>query len=295
MYHYAKSGKKKRQRRRLLAACFVLTGLWAAALTYLAAEQGLLPRSFTGQKPKATLVYHGACLEVSAGQTAEAALGSLGLVLTREDVTSFSPDTVLSPGAVFTVELHQSRQEVYTLAIPPETEYCIDNTLPWGQEAVLVAGVPGEMQCTARVNYVNGLETHREVTDRQLLSPAQNQIIALGTREEPMVSAGSGYLWLPEGQMLTYNHTATVEATGFTGTDAGAIPDACPGTVAVDPAFIAPGTRLCIVSADGSFLYGLSQARAGEAMQGTRVDLYFSTAEESAAFGRQLCTVYFLG
>ena len=295
MYHYAKSGKKKRQRRRLLSACFVLTGLWAAALTYLAAEQGLLPRSFTGQKPKATLVYHGACLEVSAGQTAEAALGSLGLVLTREDVTSFSPDTVLSPGAVFTVELHQSRQEVYTLAIPPETEYCIDNTLPWGQEAVLVAGVPGEMQCTARVNYVNGLETHREVTDRQLLSPAQNQIIALGAREEPMVSAGSGYLWLPEGQMLTYTHTATVEATGFTGTDAGAIPDACPGTVAVDPAFIAPGTRLCIVSADGSFLYGLSQARAGEAMQGTRVDLYFSTAEESAAFGRQVCTVYFLG
>ena len=295
MYHYAKSGKRKRQRSRLLAACFVLTGLWAAALTYLAWEQGLLPRSFPAQKPMATLVYHGANLEVPAGQTAQAALESLGLALTAEDVTSFSPDTVLSPGAAFTVERRQSRQEVYTLAIPPETEYFVDNTLPWGQEAVLVAGIPGEMRCTARVDYVNGLETHREVTDRQLLSPAQNEIIALGTREEPLVSAGSGYLWLPEGRMLTYTHTAAVEATGFTGTDAGAIPDACPGTVAVDPAFIAPGTRLCVVSADGSFLYGISQARAGEAMQGARGDLYFSTAEESAAFGRRLCTVYFLG
>ena len=273
----------------------MLTCLWAAALAYLAAEQGLLPRSFPAQKPTAILIYHGACLEVPAGQTAKAALESLGLVLTQEDVTSSSPDTVLSSGTVFTVELHQSRQEVYTLAIPPETEYCIDSTLPWGQEAVLVAGIPGEMRCIAQVDYVNGLETRREVTDRQLLSPAQNEIIALGTREEPMVSAGSGYIWLPGGQMLIYTHTATVEATGFTSTDAGALPDACPGTVAVDPAFITPGTRLCIVSTDGTFLYGISQARAGNGMQGSRVDLFFSTDEECAAFGRQMCTVYFLG
>ena len=109
MYHYAKSGKKKRQRRRLLAACFVLTGLWAAALWYLAGEQGLLPGSFSGQKPMATLLYHGACLEVPAGQTARAALGSLGLALTQEDIPSASPDMVLSPGAVFTVDTDTGR------------------------------------------------------------------------------------------------------------------------------------------------------------------------------------------
>ena len=297
MYHYAKSGRKRRQRRRLLAACFALTFLGAAALLWLlASEQDLLPRSLATQKPTVTLVYHGTKLELSAaGQTAGELLSSLGLALTEEDVTSASPDAVLSAGAVFTVELHQRRQEVYTIAIPPETEYCTDSTLPWGQEAVLIAGIPGEMRCTAQVDYVNGLETHREVTGKQLLYPAQNQIIAVGTREKPAVSAGSGYLWLPDGQMLTYTHTASAEATGFTSTDAGAIPDACPGTVAVDPAFITPGTRLCIVSADGSFLYGLAQARAGNGMQGSRVDLFFSTDEECAAFGRQMCIVYFLG
>ena len=35
MYHYAKSGKKQRRKRRLLGACFVLAGLWAAALGLL--------------------------------------------------------------------------------------------------------------------------------------------------------------------------------------------------------------------------------------------------------------------
>lgn len=291
MYHYAKSGKRKGKRNRLLAACFVLCGLWAAELIYLAAEQGLLPAV---QSPMVKLVYHGAQLDVPvAGQTAGKALQSLGLALTQQDVVSVPLDAVLSPGERFTVELRQTRQEVYTMAIPPETEYCADNALPWGQEAVLVPGVPGEMRCTAWVDYVNGRETRREVTDRQLLYPAQNEIVAVGTCEHPTVSARSGYLWLPEGQMLTYTHTATVEATGFTDADAGAIPNACPGTVAVDPAFIPPGTRLYLVSADGFLLYGT--ARAGNGMQGSRVDLYFPNAAESAQFGRQQCTVYFLG
>ena len=35
MYHSLKSGKKQRKNRRLLGACFVLAGLWAAALGLL--------------------------------------------------------------------------------------------------------------------------------------------------------------------------------------------------------------------------------------------------------------------
>ncbi|MGM9604790.1 MAG: G5 domain-containing protein [Faecousia sp.] len=297
MYHYAKSGKKRRRKKRLLRVCFLLAGVWAAALWWLlSSEQELLPLSPVNREPTVTLVYRGEQWEIpAAGQTAGELLESLGLELTQEDVPSAPADTVLSPGEVFTVELHQRRQEVYTLVIPPETEYRPDDTLPWGKEAVLIAGIPGEMRCTAQVDYVNGLETRREITGKQLLYTAQKELIAVGTCENPGVSAGSGYLWLPDGQLLTYTHTAAVEATAFTGTDAGALPNARPGTVAVDPDFIAPGTRLYIASADGSFLYGIAQARASTSMQGSRVDLYFSTADECADFGRQMCTLYFLG
>ena len=290
MYHSIKSGKKKRHKRKLvLKLCFLLTAVWAGMLWLLS----ILPP--TGPREDAVLMYRGERRSVASGQTVGEALEALGLQVTAEDVISLPLEVVLSPGSQVTVNRHQTRQEVYTISIPPETEYRLDSTLPWGREAELLAGTAGEMRCAAQVDYVNGQEVHRVITGRQLLSPAQNQIIAVGTCENPIPTAASGYLWLPEGQLLTYTHTAAVEATGFTAADPGAFPGAAQGTVAVDPDFIAPGTRLYIVSSDGSFTYGIAQARASDSMEGNRIDLFFPTAEAQAEFGRRGCTVYFLG
>lgn len=290
MYHTAKSGRK-RKKKQLLRLCFLLTFLWAALL-------GLLTVSWSvpSQPEECTLVFLGVPYQVPAdGRTAGQLLKSLGLELTQQDKTSLPPDTVLSANMVFTVTRLETRQEVYTIAIPPETQYHMDDTLASGTQAVLIPGIPGELRCTAQVDYVNGLETHREITAKELLYPAQNELIALGTCENPKVTAGSGYLWLPEGKILTYTHTAQAEATGFTSADAGALPDARPGIVAVDPNFIEPGTRLYIVSSDGSCIYGIAQAAASEAMEGKRIDLCFATQKEQEEFGRRSCTLYFLG
>ena len=115
---------------------------------------------------------------------------------------------------------------------------------------------------------------------------------------------GSVHTLTPGDAFLVYPNTEVIyqadaedpwEYTwvGFTGSDAGALPDARPGTAAVDPAFIPPGSRLYIVCEDGTS-YGIAQARAGS-LQGRRIDLYFSTQEEREDFGRKNCTVYFLG
>lgn len=286
MYHYAKSGRK--QRKRILERVCIFLAVTLAALLCWA----LLPISRSAGP--VTLVYRGEVREIAgAGQTVRALLESLGLELTEEDVLSEPRDALLKSGMVLTVERHQRRQEVYTLALDPEREYRLDSTLPWGEEAVLLEGKAGELRCTAWVEYVNGQEISREVIQKELLRPVQNELIALGTCEMAVPTAGNGYLWLPEGEMLTYTHTAIVEATGFTSTDAGAIPDAYMGTVAVDPDYITPGTRLFIVSSDG-FSYGIAQAQAGS-VQGRRVDLYFPTQAQCDEFGRRECTVYFLG
>ena len=291
MYHTAKSGRK-RKKRRLMKLCFLLVLLWAAALWLLTFSWSVPPI----QEAEITLVFRGERQQLPAkGQTAGELLQNLGLTLTEEDVPSLPLDTVLSANTVFTVERRQSRQEVYTISIPPETQYRLDDTLPFGKEAVLIGGSPGEMRCCAQVDYVNGIEVRREVTGKQLLYPAQNELIALGTLDNPLPTAGSGYLWLPDGRLLTYTHTAEAEATGFTSADAGAMPDARPGTVAVDPAFIAPGTRLYIMAADGSHVYGIAQAQASTSMQGKRIDLCFSTREQQEEFGRRNCVIYFLG
>ena len=290
MYHTAKSGKK-RKKGRLLRLCFLLVFLWAAML-------GLLTVSWSvpSHPEECTLVFRGETYQLPAdGKTAGQLLQSLGLELTKQDTTSLPLDTVLTANTVFTVTRLDTRQEVYTIAIPPETQYHLDDTLSPGTQTVLIPGVPGELRCTAQVDYVNGVETHREITSQELVYPAQDELIALGTQEDPSVTAGSGYLWLPEGQVLTYTHTAQAEATGFTCADAGALPNARPGTVAADPNFIKPGTRLYIVSSDGSYLYGIAQAAASDAMEGKRIDLCFATQEEREQFGRRSCILYFLG
>ena len=294
MYHSLKSGKKQRKNRRLLGACFVLAGLWAAALGLLLL--GEASAAGAEEAPSITLLYRGSRWVLPAdGRTAGELLAGLGLELTDQDILSLPRDTPLVPGMVLTVEHHESCQEVYTISIPPETEYRPDDTLPWGQEAVLAEGIPGEMRCTAQVDYVNGVEVRRTVTGRQLLKAAQSELIAFGCCENPIPAAGNGYLWLPDGELLTYTHTAAAEATGFTPADAGAGGDARPGMVAADPNFIPPGTRLYILADDGSWVYGIAQARASTAMEGRRVDLCFETEAEAAAFGRRSCTLYFLG
>lgn len=292
MYHCVKFRRKKRRKgNRLLKLCFVLVGAWALMLGLLAAEASTLSPT-----TDVMLVFRGETHSVPAsGQTAGELLHNLELEVTQQDVVSLPLDTVLAPGSRFTVELRQTRQEVYTLSIPPETEYRLDSTLPWGKENVLAEGTTGEIRCTAQVDYVNGVEVHREVTEKQLLYPAENRLIAVGTCENPLPSSGSGYLWLPEGQMLTYTHTAYAEATGFTAADPGALPDSYQGIAAVDPSFIPPGSRLYIMASDGSFLYGIAEARASQSMEGNRIDLFFPTAQGQADFGRRNCTVYFLG
>ena len=67
------------------------------------------------------------------------------------------------------------------------------------------------------------------------------------------------------------------------------------GTVAVDPKVIPYGTRMFIVTNDGSYVYGISTAEdCGSSIKNNRVDLYMPTTAECFRFGVKDCTVYFL-
>lgn len=291
MNHAARgAGRKKRRLRRW----FCLAGVWAAALGVLLVL-GALRQGSGNAALGVRLVYRGQARQVSgAGMTVSRLLRELGLALTAEDTVTPAADTVLSDGAVVTVTRRQTRREEYTQALPAGTEYRLDDTLPWGQEAELTPGAAGEMKCVAQVEYINGVESSREIVSRELIRVAQPRIVAMGTRETDAPIAEGGCLWLPGGQLLTYTGAVTVEATAFTATDPGCRKDARQGTVIVDGSLIPDGARLFITAADGSYTYGIAQAVAGSSMANGRIDLYLSPAE-SAQFGRKQCIVYFLG
>lgn len=292
MNHAAKRAGRRKHRR--LRRWFCLVGIWAAALAVLLAL-GALEHRAQSAPVGVRLSYRGQARQVdAAGLTAAQLLKRLGLALTPEDTVTPAADAVLTDGDVVTVTRRQTRREEYTQALPAGIEYRLDAALPWGQEAELNPGTAGELRCVAEVEYINGVETGREVVSKELISPAQPRLVAVGTRETEAPLAEGGCLWLPGGQLLTYTKALTLEATAFTSTDPGCLPGARQGTAVVAARFIPPGTRLFIASADGAYTYGIAQAAAGDSMEGDRIDLYLDPAE-SAEFGRKQCIVYFLG
>ncbi len=252
-----------------------------------------------------TVHYHGQTTEVSSREeTAGQLLQRLGLEITGEDVVSHGLEEVTHDGMVLTVNRIVTNREVFSSAVPHETRYCEDETLPAGTEAVLVPGQDGELLRTVDVTYVNGAETRRSIVAETTLKNTVTEVVAVGTGDQisdkPVI--GDGYILLPTGELLTYTRSDTVEATAYTHTDAGCDMTTATGTtvhwgtVAVDPSRIPYGTRMFIISNDGSYVYGIATAEdCGGDIKGDRMDLYMPTYQQCREFGRRRCTLYFLG
>ena len=250
----------------------------------------------------------GKILQVNSyGETVEALLSRLGISATGEYSVSQNLDAETYDGMEMAVVHTVHAQETYTVELPFETVYCEDPTLPEGQENILVAGVAGQAMRKADVVYVNTNEQSRTVLEETVLEQPVNQIVAVGTGEnvggtnsKPLI--GDGVIVLPTGEVLTYTSAQQFVATAYTHTDEGCNMTTATGTtvrwgtVAVDPDLIPYGTRMYIVTNDGSYIYGVGTAEdCGGAIQGNRLDLYFPTDPECWAFGVRNCTVYFLG
>lgn len=241
---------------------------------------------------------------------------TLGALLNRNGIQTYGQYTVSQSLQTMTYDGMQVQignvvqaQETYTVELPFETVYCDDPNLPAGQQEIVVSGSAGQLLCSAEVVYVNAQEQSRIVTDETVLERPVNQIVAVGIGSEEQEVSGEQELWigdgiirLPTGEVLTYTESKTFNATAYTHMDAGCDMVTATGTrvkwgtVAVDPRMIPYGTRMFIVTSDGSFIYGIATAEdCGGAIKGNRIDLYMPTLSEAFRFGRRSCTVYFLG
>ncbi len=243
----------------------------------------------------------------SYGERLDALFVRMGIVIDDSVVVSLPLDTMTYDGMEVKVEQKVKNTESYTVEIPFEIAYCDDPTLEMGAEKILVTGKVGQKLCTADVVYVDGTETQRNVYQETVTVEPVTQVIAVGTGEKvgqvsDMPLIGDGVIVMPSGEVLTYTRKDQFVATAYTHTDEGCDEITANGTrvrwgvVAVDPSVIPYGTRMFIVSTDGSFVYGLSTAEdCGGAIQNKRLDLYMETKEKCFQFGVKDCTVYFLG
>ena len=261
------------------------------------------------QRAQAITIYQGdkVVQTSSYGERLSDLFERLGIVIDETVATSLPLETATYDGMQVRVSTKGEYTESYTVEVPYEVIYCQDPTLPKDSQKVLVAGKPGQKLCTANVVYINGKESQRNVYQETVTVEPVNQIVAVGTGEQvgqvsdkPLI--GDGVIVLPTGEVLTYIRKDSFVATAYTHTDAGCDEYTANGTrvkwgvVAVDPSIIPYGTRMFIVTNDGTCVYGLSTAEdCGGAIQNKRLDLYMPTTEECFKFGVKDCTVYFLG
>ena len=236
------------------------------------------------------------------------ALQRMALTCDKSDVLSMPLDTLVHHGLNFSISTVEVKEETYTAAVPYEIEFVEDDNMAKGVQKIRTEGKDGEKNVTAAVTYTNGVETDREVLHEEVTLEPVKQIVSIGTGKNltlqgPVgdVVIGNGTITLSNGQVLTYKSSAAFKATAYTHTDAGCNTITATGTtvrwgtVAVDPRVIPYGTKMFIITNDGSFVYGVGTAEdCGGGIKGNRLDLYFPTYSQCVQFGVRNCTVYFL-
>lgn len=242
----------------------------------------------------------------SYGETVQALLDRLGIPSYGDYTVSVNLSDETYDGMEVRVDCVVRDTQTYTTDIPFETIYCYDPDLGEDEQIVMVEGSIGQKQVTADVVYMNAQETSRTVVSETVLQEAVDCVIVAGTAEEPSdidsaPAIGDGVIVTTDGQILTYSKAEQFKATAYTHTDEGCNMITATGTtvrmgtVAVDPTVIPYGTRMFIVTNDGSYIYGIGTAEdCGGAIKGNRLDLYFPTDAECWQFGVRGCTVYFL-
>ena len=281
---------------------------------------GLLAALFLTGSASPRTTYHitdGETVYTVTGQPddTEGALALAGVEISERDrVTS----ALQADGSVaVTVERPVTTyEELIVDLLPYDTLRQADPNLLLGEEQVVQAGVQGTVSARSRV--ITDPDGSLSITSMgTTVSQPVDEIVAYGTQVEPVAQSwlsvtddvlthidantdGSGTLTTASGQELTYTQVLSCKATAYTtqrqswkktatGTTARV------GAIAVDPKVIPYGTRMFIVSADGSITYGVATAEdCGGNIKGNRIDLFFDTYDECISFGVRACDVYLL-
>lgn len=228
-----------------------------------------------------------------------------GVVLGKEDKISPSKEEHIKDKLNIAVTRVNTVMEKKTEPIEFATEIKKDNSLKEGSKKVVQEGSAGEKEINTKVVYKDGEEVSREVVGEKVVKEPKNKVVAMGTMKEVKLSRG-GEAKLSRGGNVNYGSKYRMRATGYsetfknTGknpgdkgygvTASGSRVKRDPNgysTVAVDPRVIPLGTKLYVEG------YGYAVAAdTGGAINGNRIDLYFTSDAQATNWGVRYVDVY---
>lgn len=169
-----------------------------------------------------------------------------------------------------------------------------------GTTKIKTKGKNGEKLVTRKCKYIDGKKvSEKTISDKTIKKPV-DEVTLVGTKGAAS-SSGAGTFTDLYGNSVAYSQVLTGSGTAYTAPDGAGTATgvaAYHGGVAVNPNIIPYGSKLYIVSTDGSFVYGYATAvdTGGALMDGSAiVDCFYNTYDECVNFGRRDVNVYVIG
>ena len=146
--------------------------------------------------------------------TAGDLLAEQGIALNPTDRTSLYPTQALLDKMRLQVFRVQVSEVTETTAIPHGRVETQDPNAYKGDETVTVPGVDGQQATTYRVTTTDGVETAREQLNTQVVTPAVDEQVAVGTKAKPAPVANTGAVPPGSSSGLNWDALAKCEAGG---------------------------------------------------------------------------------
>lgn len=250
---------------------------------------------------------------VTAGTVGDL-LQDLGIVLSEDDEVTPCVDDLITDGMSVVVNRIEYKEETTTEVI--DYGYVSEETssLASGTSKIKQYGIEGERTLVSKNKYINGELTESVIISDVVTREPVDQIKLIGTgkvqtQQRPSSGSSSGNASVSNkagtftdanGKIVSYTRKLTGTSTAYYAAEGSMTATGTPvfvGGVAVNPNVIPYGTKLYIVTSDGSRVYGYATAvdTGGALMSGSvLVDVFFETYGECVNWGRRNVTVYVL-
>ena len=243
-------------------------------------------------------------------------LSKAGVKVGEYDLLNFGLTDALKPNMVVKLRRVTFEIESETVSIDFKTKKKKTNELYLGEMYIEREGSAGERENTYISTFIDGVFKKKALAASKVTKKAVDEVIFTGTKKRIIKLDEVGTLGysrlravseLPSrvkieldefGKPVKYKQKIVGSATAYYGGGITATGQrAMPGRVAVDPREIPYGSKLYIVSCDGTCIYGYCEASDTGGFiynSSTVVDLYFNTYAECVNFGRRNVEVYVL-
>ena len=189
------------------------------------------------------------------------------------------------------------QNETETEAVPYEKVKENSDELELGESKIGTEGKDGEKAVVRKVKYIDGERDSSEIIAEKIIRKPVDEVTLVGTKGAGS-TGGAGTFTDENGVEVSYKYKLTGSGTAYTAAPGAATSTGAAvyeGGVAVNPSLIPYGSKLYIVSTDGSRTYGYATAvdTGGALMDGSAiVDCFYFSYDACMSWGRRDVNVY---